>query len=203
DYYQSQEVKQRFMAAMHSIAHLTARDVATAFDLSQFKSACDLGGCTGALAHELVQTYPNLKVTVLDLPEVIANTSRFQPSGQHTAPVTFVSGDFFKDNLPEADLYILSRVLHDWPDEKIHVLLSKISAVCKPGCGILLAETVLDGDKRNRSTALLQSLNMLVQTEGKERSGSEYRGLLEHHGFTDVKIRLTGNLLDVVVCIKS
>lgn len=32
------------MAAMHSIAHLTARDVATAFDLSRFKSACDLGG---------------------------------------------------------------------------------------------------------------------------------------------------------------
>ncbi|XP_053826946.1 probable bifunctional dTTP/UTP pyrophosphatase/methyltransferase protein isoform X3 [Vidua macroura] len=133
DYYHSQEVKQRFMAAMHSIAHLTARDVATAFDLSQFKSACDLGGCTGALAHELVQVYPNLKVTVFDLPEVIANTSYFQPSGQHTAPVTFVSGDFFKDNLPEAELYILSRVLHDWPDEKIHVLLSKISAVCRPG----------------------------------------------------------------------
>ncbi|NXW10595.1 ASML protein, partial [Fregetta grallaria] len=133
DYYHSQEVKQRFMAAMHSIAHLTARDVATAFDLSQFKSACDLGGCTGALAHELVQIYPNLKVTVFDLPEVIANISYFQPSGQHTAQVTFVSGDFFKDNLPEADLYILSRVLHDWPDEKIHMLLSKISAVCKPG----------------------------------------------------------------------
>ncbi|KAM6094626.1 putative bifunctional dTTP/UTP pyrophosphatase/methyltransferase protein isoform 2-T2 [Chlamydotis macqueenii] len=203
DYYHSQEVKQRFMAAMHSIAHLTARDVATAFDLSQFKSACDLGGCTGALAHELVQIYPNLKVTVFDLPEVIANTSYFQPSGQHTAPVTFVSGDFFKDNLPEADLYILSRVLHDWPDEKIHVLLSKISAVCKPGCGILLAEMVLDDEKKKRSTALLQSLNMLVQTEGKERSGSEYRGLLEQHGFTNVKIRLTGNLLDVILCIKT
>ncbi|XP_075592987.1 putative bifunctional dTTP/UTP pyrophosphatase/methyltransferase protein isoform X2 [Balearica regulorum gibbericeps] len=203
DYYCSQEVKQRFMAAMHSIAHLTARDVATAFDLSQFKSACDLGGCTGALAHELVQIYQNLKVTVFDLPEVIANTSYFQPSGQHTAPVTFVAGDFFKDNLPEADLYILSRVLHDWPDEKINVLLSKISSVCKPGCGILLAEMVLDDEKKNRSTVLLQSLNMLVQTEGKERSGSEYRELLEQHGFTNVKIRLTGNLLDVVLCVKT
>ncbi|XP_051492560.1 probable bifunctional dTTP/UTP pyrophosphatase/methyltransferase protein isoform X2 [Apus apus] len=203
DYYHSQEVTQRFMAAMHSIAHLTARDVATAFDLSQFKSACDLGGCTGALAHELVQIYPNLKVTVFDLPEVIANTSYFEPSGQHTAPVTFVSGDFFKDNLPEADLYILSRVLHDWPDEKIHVLLSKVSAVCKPGCGILLAEMVLDDEKKSRSTALLQCLNMLVQTEGKERSGFEYRGLLEQHGFTDVNIRLTGNLLDVILCVKT
>ncbi|KAM6140649.1 putative bifunctional dTTP/UTP pyrophosphatase/methyltransferase protein isoform 2-T2 [Pterocles gutturalis] len=203
DYYHSQEVKQRFMAAMHSIAHLTARDVATAFDLSKFKSACDLGGCTGALAHELVQIYPNLKVTVFDLPEVIANISYFQPSGQHTAPVTFVPGDFFKDKLPEADLYILSRVLHDWPDEKIHVLLSKISAVCKPGCGILVAEMVLDDEKKNRSTALLQSLNMLVQTEGKERSGSEYRRLLEQHGFTNVKIRMTGNLLDVILCVKT
>uniref|UniRef100_A0A493T3L0 Acetylserotonin O-methyltransferase like n=1 Tax=Anas platyrhynchos platyrhynchos TaxID=8840 RepID=A0A493T3L0_ANAPP len=203
DYYHSQEVKQRFMAAMHSIAHLTARDVATAFDLSQFKSTCDLGGCTGALAHELIQIYPNMKVTVFDLPEVIANISYFQPSEQCAAPVTFLSGDFFKDNLPEADLYILSRILHDWPDERIHVLLSKISAVCKPGCGILLAEMVLDDEKKSRSTALLQSLNMLVQTEGKERSGSEYRGLLEQHGFANVKIKLTGNLLDVVLCIKT
>lgn len=43
------------------------------------------------------------------------------------------AGDFFKDNLPEADLYILSQVLHDCSEEKIHTLLSKISAVCKPG----------------------------------------------------------------------
>ncbi|NXS84312.1 ASML protein, partial [Erpornis zantholeuca] len=199
DYYHSQEVKQRFMAAMHSIAHLTARDVATAFDLSQFKSACDLGGCTGALAHELVQVYPNLKVTVFDLPEVIANTAYFQPSGQHTAPVKFVSGDFFKDNLPEADLYILSRVLHDWPDEKIHVLLSKISALCRPGSALLVAETVLDEQKIHPSVAVLQSLSM---TEGKQRSGSEYRQLLEKYGFTDVQIKITGNLLDAVLCFK-
>ncbi|NXN70578.1 ASML protein, partial [Himantopus himantopus] len=196
DYYHSQEVKQRFMAAMHSIAHLTARDVATAFDLSQFKSACDLGGCTGALAHELVQIYPNLKVTVFDLPEVIANTSYFQPSGQHTAPVTFISGDFFKDNLPEADLYILSRVLHDWPDEKVHVLLSKISAVCKPGNALLVAEIVLDEQKTRPPRAVLQSLSM---TEGKQRSGSEYKQLLEKYGFTNVQIKITGNLLDAVL----
>lgn len=59
----------------------------TWFDLFKLST-----GCTGALAHELVQLYPNLKVTVFDLPEVIANISYFQPSGQCTAPVTFVSG---------------------------------------------------------------------------------------------------------------
>ncbi|NWU96505.1 ASML protein, partial [Upupa epops] len=199
DYYHNQEVKQRFMAAMHSIARLTARDVATAFDLSQFKSACDIGGCTGALAYELVQIYPHLKVTVFDLPEVIANTSSFKPSGQHTASVTFLSGDFFKDSLPEANLYILSRVLHDWPDEKIQVLLSKISAVCKPGSALLVAEIVLDEWRTHPSRAVLQSLSM---TEGKQRSGSEYKQLLEKYGFTNVQVKITGNLLDAVFCFK-
>ena len=32
------------MRAMHSIAKVTGKDVATAFDLSTFKTACDLGG---------------------------------------------------------------------------------------------------------------------------------------------------------------
>ncbi|XP_019340977.1 probable bifunctional dTTP/UTP pyrophosphatase/methyltransferase protein isoform X7 [Alligator mississippiensis] len=195
-YYQSMEVKQRFMAAMHSIAKLTAKDVVTAFDLSQFRSACDLGGCTGALANELVQKYPNLKVTVFDLPEVIANVSHFQPVGQHTAPVTFTSGDFFKDNLPAADLYILSRILHDWTDEKIHVLLSKISAACKPGSALLVAEIVLSEEKINPPRAVLQSLSM---TEGKQRSASEYKQLLEKYGFTSVQIKITGNFLDTIL----
>lgn len=32
------------MSAMHSIAKVTGKAVATAFDLSRFKTACDLGG---------------------------------------------------------------------------------------------------------------------------------------------------------------
>lgn len=34
----------QFMRAMHGLAKLTARQVATALDLSAFTSACDLGG---------------------------------------------------------------------------------------------------------------------------------------------------------------
>ena len=44
-----------------------------------------------------------------------------------------LTGDFFKDQLPKADLYILARILHDWTDEKVHALLRKISDACTPG----------------------------------------------------------------------
>uniref|UniRef100_F6Q8S7 Acetylserotonin O-methyltransferase like n=1 Tax=Monodelphis domestica TaxID=13616 RepID=F6Q8S7_MONDO len=201
-FYHSRETKLRFMNAMHCIIKVTARDVATAFDLSGFRSACDLGGCTGALAHVLVQEYPDLHVTVFELPDVIENISCFQPLGQGSSRITFTPGDFFKDNIPKADLYILSRILHDWSDDKIDILLSKISDTCKPGSGLLLAEMVLDKKRRHGRSAWLQSLNMLVQTEGKERSCFEYRCLLERHGFRNVQIVQTGNWLDAILCTK-
>ncbi|MEE6469069.1 hypothetical protein FKM82_008488 [Ascaphus truei] len=198
-YYYNPEVKERFMAAMHCMLKVTARDIAAAFDLSKYSSACDLGGCTGALAHELVRIYPKMTVNVFDVPEVIQNVSPFMPVGLNSSRVTFTSGNFLDDSLPEADLYILSRVVHDLPESKLNRLLEKISESCRPGqSALLVAEIVLDEEKKE-PRALLQSLSM---SEGKQRSGSEYRALLEIHGFNSVQIKMTGNLLDAILAIK-
>lgn len=47
-------------------------------------------------------------------------------------------GDFFKDSLPVADLYILARILHDWTDECCIELLCRIYKACKPGLYVCL-----------------------------------------------------------------
>ncbi|XP_047456211.1 probable bifunctional dTTP/UTP pyrophosphatase/methyltransferase protein [Mugil cephalus] len=195
----SREVKLRFMKAMHGVAKVTGTTVATAFDLSGYKTACDLGGCTGALAYELTKAHPGLSVVVFDLPAVVALSEHFQLL--HTKNrVSFVAGDFFKDELPKADLYILARVLHDLPDEKVHVLLSKIADTCTPGCGLLLSEIFLDEDRRGPSRGLLQALSM---GEGKQRSAAEYSQLLKSHGFVTTHVRHTDSLLDAMLCIKA
>ncbi|XP_032985965.1 probable bifunctional dTTP/UTP pyrophosphatase/methyltransferase protein isoform X1 [Rhinolophus ferrumequinum] len=191
-----------FMRAKHGLAKLTAHQVATALDLSRFTSACHLGGCTGALAHKLAREYPRLTVTVFDLPEVIEHVTCFQPSGPQTEQVSFVPGDFFKDSLPEADLYVLSGILHDWPDEKVHRLLSRISGSCKPGGGLLVAEVALDEDPRAARPGLLRSLSRLLQTQGGERSLTKSRQLLQLHGFTDVQVARTGDVLHVVLATR-
>ncbi|CAN2388884.1 Maf-like protein [Pristimantis euphronides] len=193
------EVKERFMRVMHCMLRITARDIVTAFDLSKYSSACDLGGCTGTLAQELVWTYPEMKVNVFDLPEVIKHTSQFQPEKLYSARVTFTSGNFMEDSLPEADLYILSRILHDLTEDKLNHLLKKVSEACSPGRNaLLIAEIVLDEDKKD-PRGPLQSLNM---GEGKQRTGTEYKKLLENHGFHWVQIKSTGNLLDAILAVK-
>ncbi|XP_040316086.1 putative bifunctional dTTP/UTP pyrophosphatase/methyltransferase protein [Herpailurus yagouaroundi] len=196
--FQSRDRRLRFMRAMHGLAQLTARQVATAFDLSRFTSACDLGGCTGALARELAREYPRLKVTVFDLPEVIEHVSSFHPEGRQPERLRFVPGDFFKDDLPDAQLYVLSRILHDWADDRVHELLSRVSRSCKPGGGLLVVETALD-ERRAARASLPAALNALVRAQGRERSLAEYRSLLGQHGFWDVQVAQAGDRLDVVL----
>lgn len=47
-------------------------------------------------------------------------------------PVIY-AGDFFTDDLPPADLYVLARIIHDWPEEKCLTLLKRIYDTCRPG----------------------------------------------------------------------
>ena len=65
---------------------------------------------------------------------------------------------------------------------------------------MLVAETVLSEKRTSPARAVLQSLSM---TEGKQRSGLEYKQLLEKHGFANVQIKITGNLLDAILCCKK
>ncbi|KAJ1704233.1 hypothetical protein LUZ63_004012 [Rhynchospora breviuscula] len=69
----------------------------------------DVGGGTGALAKAIVQNFPHVECTVLELPHVIQSIS-------NDGPANFVSGDMF-DFIPQADVVILKWILHDWCDE--------------------------------------------------------------------------------------
>jgi len=64
---------------------------------------------------------------------------------------------------------------------------------------VLVAETMLDGQT---PYSTLQSLNMLAQTEGLERTESQYADLLSKHGFGDIRVIHTKNFLDAFIAVK-
>ncbi|CAJ1079882.1 acetylserotonin O-methyltransferase [Xyrichtys novacula] len=196
--YRSDEEMVKFMQLMNSIWNICGKDVVTAFDLSPLKIICDLGGCSGALAKQCTSAYPECSVTIFDLPKVV-RTSREHFVTEADQRISFHQGDFFKDPLPEADLYILARILHDWPDERCIELLCRVYKACRPGGAVLLVEALLHEDGSGPLTVQLYSLNMLVQTEGRERTAAQYAALLAAAGFTDTEHRLTGKIYDTVL----
>jgi acetylserotonin N-methyltransferase len=186
-YFRTEETKRNFLKGMHGFGRISSPAVAAAFDLSRFHRLIDLGGASGHLVEAIRERYPKIEAQVFDLPEV----AKLYPGT--------IAGDFFADPLPPADLYSVGRILHDWSDEKIHRLLTRIYAALPEGGGLLVAEKLL---APGYISAHMQSMNMLVNSEGRERSAAEYEKLLRAEGFSKVESRVTGAYLDAVLAIK-
>jgi acetylserotonin N-methyltransferase len=201
-FFRTDDAMRDFLMGMHGFGMLTSPKVVAAFDLGRFRRLVDLGGATGHLAIAACECYPELRAVVLELPRAVPLAREITAQSAAAARIEVVVGDFFQDDLPAADLYALGQVLHDWTEEKIARLLAKIVQSLPDGGGLLIAEKLLNQDGVGPVPANMQSLNMLVCTEGAERSASEYERLLHAAGFTLVDARRTGTPRDAVLAIK-
>ncbi|KAG5627677.1 hypothetical protein H5410_012895 [Solanum commersonii] len=85
--------------------------------LARLTSLVDVGGGTGTVSIPIAKAFPNIKCTVLDLPQVVGD---LKGSGN----LDFVGGDMF-DTIPQANAILLKCVLHDWNDEDCVKILKK------------------------------------------------------------------------------
>lgn len=201
-FYRTDEALREFLMGMHGFGQISSPHVAAAFDLGRFRHLVDLGGGTGHLAVAACEHYPALRATVFDLPEALSLAREIVGATPVADRVQFQGGDFFQDALPEADLFSLGRILHDWTEAKIRRLLTRVYERLPSGGGVLVAEKLLNDDKAGPSWAQMQSLNMLVCTEGKERTLGEYADLLQQVGFINVRGSRNSSPLDAVLALK-
>jgi acetylserotonin N-methyltransferase len=197
-FFQTEESRREFLLGMHGYGVISSPAVVSAVDLSRFQTLVDLGGATGHLAVAACARNPGLTAIVFDLPEVCPLAQELVGRSAVADRVKVMPGDFFEDTLPEADVFALGRIVHDWSEEKILKLLRRVYDRLPAGGVLLLAEKLLWDDKSGPHWAQLQSLNMLVCTEGKERTLAEYEELLTRVGFVGVQGMRTDSPLDAV-----
>ena len=202
-FFRTDDSMQEFLMGMHGFGMITSPHVVNAFDLSRFHVMADLGGATGHLAIAACQRYSHLRGIVFDLPHALdlANTTVANSGVSNRMEV--LGGNFFQDVLPKADLYALGRIVHDWSEPKIRILLKRIFEALPSGGGLLIGEKILWEDRTGPRWALMQSLNMIVCTDGRERTLSEYATLLKDAGFHSVEGFRTAVPLDAILAIKS
>jgi len=205
--YKTEESLDRFLRGMHGLSVSCAPALVHSFDLSRFRTLVDLGGGSGALVYEACKHYPTLKGSILDLESALVFTRSSIARQAHSSPhiserISFISGNFFEDDLPDADIFVLSRIIHDWEEDKACKLLKRVYDRLPNKGAVLVCEMLLDEDGCGPTETLLQSLNMLVQTGGKERKFSEYEAILKSVGFVDISCKKTGQYLDAILAIK-
>ncbi len=202
-YFRDETSTASFLGGMHGLGQISSSQIVHAFDLSRFRQLADLGGATGHLAVAACEAYGQLRATVVDLPPVVPFAQKYIMRSPAASRLETLAADFFTDPLPPADLYSLGRILHDWGEERIHLLLAKIFAALPAGGALLIAERLVEDDRLGPLPALMQDLNMLVCTDGRERTRSEYEHLLRSVGFAQVQALKTGTPLDAILGTKS
>jgi ubiquinone/menaquinone biosynthesis C-methylase UbiE len=160
----------------------------------------DIGGGQGLLVAELVRHLPQAQGVVQDRAEVLASSPaevmRFADR------LELRGGDFF-NGVPEVgDVYLLSRILHDWPDEQAEAILRSCRRSMPEGARLcVLEQAVPEADALTddeRIALSIKDLNMLVLVGGKERTLEAYRNLLEATGFSLSAVH-HGEACDVLV----
>jgi hypothetical protein len=166
--------------------------VVEAYDFSPFRTIADIGGGRGHLLQAILDRATTASGILYDLPHVIADAST-GGSGR----LRLVAGDFFREALPVADAYVLMEVIHDWADDKAAEILAAVRRAAPATARVLVVEALVSESPGPHFGKMLDII-MLAVTGGRERTASEYEGLLASAGFRLTRVVPTPSQYSIV-----
>jgi hypothetical protein len=184
------ETARAFTLAMHGMSSLAGRWLAERLDLSRCHRLLDLGAGSGVISAKLVERFPNLEATLLDLPEVCKVAQQLYRSSPAAKRLT-TRPQSYVEPLPRGhDVALLSQILHAESERTCRHLLRRVyEALERPGL-IVVIEFALNKQKTGPLFPALFSLNMLINTEeGAAYSGDEITRWLREAGFRKTRAR--------------
>ncbi len=176
-----------FQSQMTLQMQQVARAVVAAYDFSGAHTIADLGGGHGHLLATILGAYAHLRGVLFDVPQVVAAAEEPLRRAGVLERCRLEGGDFFQVVPGDADLYLLSWILHDWPDDQARRILRTCSTCVRPGARLLLIERVLPERAEPSASvrdALLGDVHMLAVLSGRERTQREFANLLDGSGFS-------------------
>jgi hypothetical protein len=167
-----------FNQAMTEKARSQVPQIVASYDFSSFRSIADIGGGYGHLIRAILAVSPASHGILFDLPRVVDGVSDGQPDR-----LSFRGGDFFQDELPRCDAYVLMEVIHDWPDEEALAILRAVRRSATDGARLLLIEALMPSEPGPNWTKTLDIAMLNLFGGGRQRAEDEYCSLLRDAGF--------------------
>ena len=189
---QDPEKTRDFVMAMHERAVGLARGVIEYLELDpDAEHLLDVGGGAGTYATLLAQRYPNLRVTVLDLPGIAAVASDLIARAGVSDRVQVLPGDATGADYGESyyDGVLFSGVLHQMGTDTIQKMLAGAHRALIDGGSVYVSDIMVDATRTQPVFSTLFSLQMLLTSkDGASFAAEECRQWLLDSGFRDVEI---------------
>ncbi len=178
-----------FLRAMQGLQTGNHHVLLEKVEFSQVQSTCDVSEAHGALSVLVAQNHPNVTATTFDLEPVAPFATGYVEAAGLADRVHVISGDFFADAGPQADVIVLGNVLHDRDEAHKHALIESGFAALNDGGRAIAIENVIDDDRRHNTFGLLMLLNMLIELEGGfDDTGAKFDAWCSRAGFSRTEI---------------
>ena len=183
-----------FLDAMTGFQAANFELLAERFDFSRYRSVSDVGGALALLSRIVGARHEHLKFKSFDLPAVAPHARKRIDAAGMSERIEVVSGDFFTDELPKADVVTMGNILHDWSLDAKKMLIGKAYDALPEGGAFIAIENLIDDARRENAFGLLMSLNMLIEFgDAFDYTGEDFRGWCREAGFERFEIiRLAG-----------
>lgn len=182
--YSDENRLEQFLNAMSGAQAGNFAVLAEKFDFSQYKSVSDIGGALALLSQIVGGRHEHLTFNSFDLPPVAPHAQRHIDRAGMSERINVISGDFFKDELPKADVITMGNILHDWNLETKKILIKKAYDALPHGGAFIAIENIIDDARREHAFGLMMSLNMLIELgDGFDYTGAEFIEWCEEAGF--------------------
>lgn len=172
-----------FNLHMQAQARPLAISAVEAYDWSRSRIVVDVGGGTGQFLAGLLQTHPHLSGILVELPHVVESARAFVQAAGLSERCRIVAGNFFEGVVAEGDTYVLSRILHDWDDEKALKILRTVRKSMPGKARLLILEMLVPQDGKPHVSKLLDVVMMTLFGGGRERTKKEFDKLVREASF--------------------
>jgi len=98
----------------------------------------DVGGGTGTMLAEILKAHPHVHGTLVELPGTVARAAEVFARAGVAERVTLVAQSFFAPLPAGAEVYLLKKVLNDWPERETVAILRRCAEALAPGGRVVI-----------------------------------------------------------------
>ena len=163
-----------------------------AYDFSTMRTVVDVGGGNGTMLVDILRAHPGVRGVLFDVPEVIRLAAAVVSDAGMEDRIELVAGSFFASVPAGGDAYVLSNILHDWPDAGCLRILQTCRAAMQPGARLIVVESVVPSHASAASSVRYGDLQMMALTGGMQRTLEEFEALFTPTGFSNARMLQLG-----------
>jgi hypothetical protein len=172
--------------------------IAAAYDWTGVTSVVDVGAGAGSLVASIVAANPGIRGTLFDRPDVLPDADHLLSARGVRDRCELVGGSFFEAMDVSGDVWILSQVLHDWPDVECAAILRRCRERMKSGNRLLVIEMIPVPGHPDVTIALLDIAMMMFGGEARQRTEQEYNELFAATGLRLTRVVATGTAFSIL-----